>query len=202
MEVTTPNSPQRFQELDVLRGLAALAVVVFHYAAHVEKYYDDFPFTLPAGKYGVQLFFCISGFVIYWTLERSRTLGDFAVSRFSRLYPAYWTAVLLWIACDVFILGTKPWLGGYLANATMLQSYLGIADLDGVYWTLGVELTWYAWMGVIFAAGALDRMVWIGAVWLVASDAQILAMPQVAGAVASRQFRRARRAPLDGLFSC
>jgi hypothetical protein len=40
------------------------------------------------GLFGVELFFIMSGFVIFMTLERSATLFDFAVSRFARLPPA------------------------------------------------------------------------------------------------------------------
>ena len=67
----------RFEELDVLRGLAAFSVVLFHYTVrydqmfHVER---DHVFQLVYGYYGVKLFFMISGFVITLTLARTRTL--------------------------------------------------------------------------------------------------------------------------------
>jgi peptidoglycan/LPS O-acetylase OafA/YrhL len=89
----------RLHELDVLRGLAALCVVVSHYTSYSARYLSGAPFgvLVPTiyGFYAVLLFFMISGFVIYFTLERSRTWQDFAVSRVSRLYPAYWTALTL-----------------------------------------------------------------------------------------------------------
>lgn len=46
------------------------------------------------GAMGVQLFFIISGFVILMSAH-GRPVGQFAASRISRLFPAYWTAVLL-----------------------------------------------------------------------------------------------------------
>src|SRR5262245_55208370 len=82
----------RFLELDVLRGLAAMTVVFFHFSRHGTRYFEAYPFDFWPGEFGVHLFFTISGFVIYFTLERSRTVGDFLFSRFSRLYPAYWAA--------------------------------------------------------------------------------------------------------------
>src|SRR3954454_2537178 len=91
----------RFQELDVLRGLAALAVVLFHYLTRYDQIYTprgDVPFGFPFGTSGVELFFVISGFVIFMTLARCASASDFLISRFSRLYPTYWAAVLLtWI---------------------------------------------------------------------------------------------------------
>jgi peptidoglycan/LPS O-acetylase OafA/YrhL len=82
--------PTRLLELDVFRGLAALAVVLFHYTTVYERTYDhhdEMLFDFSLGHYGVQLFFIISGFVIFMTLNRTKSALDFVVSRFSRLYP-------------------------------------------------------------------------------------------------------------------
>ena len=132
----------RFKELDLLRGIAALAVVLYHYTGHAVKYYR-FPFHFSIGSYGVPLFFTISGFVIFWTLEKCVTIRDFAVSRFIRLYPTYWAALgLLFVA--TLLSGEQPWLRAYAVNATMLQAFVGVDHLDIVYWSLSVELMFYA----------------------------------------------------------
>jgi peptidoglycan/LPS O-acetylase OafA/YrhL len=156
----------RFSELDALRGFAAVAVVIFHFTTRAAR--EGFPlFDFEIGQHGVQVFFCISGFVIYWTLERSKTLLDFAVSRFSRLYPAYWAALAVLVAANFFFsIEDSVWVTGYAVNATMLQKFVGIQDVDGVYWTLGVELTFYAWMALVFATGHLKHIVPISLVWL------------------------------------
>src|SRR5258708_16367150 len=87
----------RFEEIDVLRGLAAMCVVLSHYSTHCVGFFREAPFGLELhtvyGFYAVQLFFIISGFVISLTLEKSNSWRDFAFSRLSRLYPAYWVAV-------------------------------------------------------------------------------------------------------------
>src|SRR6202043_1137862 len=78
--------------------LAAVAVLLFHYLSRYDEMYpprDDVPFGFVIGGDGVQLFFVISGFVIFMTLSRCKTAFDFLISRFSRLYPAYWAAALL-----------------------------------------------------------------------------------------------------------
>jgi peptidoglycan/LPS O-acetylase OafA/YrhL len=94
MSETGESSPTRFRELDALRGFAAVGVVIFHYFALASRYWM-FPFEFEIGNYGFQLFFVVSGFVIFWTLSRSSNLIDFTVSRFSRLYPTYWCALTL-----------------------------------------------------------------------------------------------------------
>jgi peptidoglycan/LPS O-acetylase OafA/YrhL len=161
------NKKNRFGELDALRGFAAVVVVIFHFTTRAAR--EGFPlFEFDIGHNGVQVFFCISGFVIYWTLERSRTLTDFAVSRFSRLYPAYWAALaVLALGNFVFSIEDSVWVTGYAVNATMLQKFVGFPDVDGVYWTLGVELTFYAWMALAFATGQLKRLIPISLVWLI-----------------------------------
>ena len=90
------KSKKRIAEIDTLRGLAALWVVFYHYTYRYGQIYGEnlLPWTVfKHGYLGVQVFFVISGFVIYLTLERRNNLLDFAVSRFSRLFPVYWAAI-------------------------------------------------------------------------------------------------------------
>ncbi len=165
----SPSS--RVVELDALRGIAALAVVAFHYTTQYGQQYGHttpLGFGFPPGNYGVNLFFLISGFVIFMTLERTRTAMDFVVSRFSRLYPAYWAAMAL-TAIFVYLLGMPEQrlsLRDLLLNLTMVQQILGGEHLDGSYWTLQVELFFYAQMLLWFALGQLKRIHVIILLWL------------------------------------
>ena len=134
----------RFRELDVLRGLAALSVVFFHYSFHGTRYFNNYPFFFWPGEYGVHLFFVISGFVIYYTIERSRTVQDFLFSRFSRLYPTYWVALAILFVWAVLDPARRLWWHAFAVNFTMLQRFVDFPDVDTVYWTLGVELVFYA----------------------------------------------------------
>ena len=164
----------RVVELDALRGLAALAVVAFHYTTFYQQqigHVSPLGFGFPAGNYGVHLFFLISGFVILMSLERTRSAGDFVLSRFSRLFPAYWVAILL-TAAVVYSIGLPQQrlpASDVLLNSTMVQRILGAEDLDGSYWTLEVELFFYAQMLVWFWLGMLGRIRWIVALWLVSA---------------------------------
>lgn len=159
----------RFEEIDVLRGLAALAVVIFHYSGHCAKFFGDFPFDFKIGARGVELFFLVSGFVIYFTLEKSKSLGDFAFSRFSRLYPVYWGTLTLVVAIDVLVFGTPMWWGGYVVNMTMLQTFVGFPDIDTVFWSLAVELSFYVIMATVFTLGLMHRITLICFGWLAAT---------------------------------
>lgn len=165
----------RFEEIDVLRGVAAVAVVVFHYAGHCLKVFGDFPFDFRIGARGVELFFLVSGFVIYFTLKRSRSLWDFAFSRFSRLYPVYWGTLTLVIFIDVTVFDKKMWWGGYIVNMTMLQKFVGFPDIDTVFWSLAVELAFYVIMCALLATGLLKKIVWVCLIWLVIASAWVIA---------------------------
>lgn len=161
----------RVTELDALRGLAALAVVTFHYTTFYQIVFghrQPLGFDFAAGNYGVHLFFLISGYVIFMTLERTRSAMDFVVSRFSRLYPAYWVA-LATTAAVVYTIGTPSQrlpLEHVLVNITMTPEILGYEPLDGSYWTLEVELFFYAQMLFWYMVGQLGRIHWIILGWL------------------------------------
>jgi peptidoglycan/LPS O-acetylase OafA/YrhL len=166
---TSPSS--RVVELDALRGIAALAVVAYHYTTRYTEQIGHLGGSLPsllAGKYGVHLFFLISGFVIFMTLERTQGAMDFVVSRFSRLFPGYWVAVAV-TAVVVYSIGLPqqalPW-PDLLLNFTMVQDILGAEHLDGSYWTLQIELFFYVQMLFWFMVHQLKRIHWIIAGWL------------------------------------
>lgn len=153
----------RIKELDALRGLAALAVVFYHYTTQYGKMFGhtgEPPFTMPYGSYGVQLFFMISGFVIFLTLDRIKQPADFVISRASRLFPAYWTAIILTtvVVWTFGLAGEERDLTTTLINFSMIQGVFEIPDVDGVYWTLLYELIFYALMFTLFCSKQLHRI--------------------------------------------
>lgn len=158
-----PPSSTRVGEIDALRGIAALLVVLFHYTTRFDQLFGhaEAPiFTTPWGHYGVNLFFLISGFVIYMTLERTRSVSDFVVSRFSRLYPAFWAAVpLTWVV--VFFLGLpgkEVSIQDMVLNLLMFHGLFRVPHVDSVYWTLEVELLFYALVLLAFRFGWMKKI--------------------------------------------
>ncbi|MGW3622395.1 acyltransferase family protein [Streptomyces sp. NPDC000880] len=192
---TTPPRVGRISALDGLRLLAALMVVAYHYMALYGGWTNRgeaifpaaFPFTA-YGWLGVEFFFLMSGFVICMSCW-GRSLGDFFVSRVSRLYPAYWFAVLATTAVLLLVPGGQDSLpvADVLTNLTMLQEPLGVGKVDGVYWTLFAELRFYllfaliAWRGLTYRRVLAFCCVWAAAGMLFAksgdSALQLLIMP-------------------------
>ena len=170
--MTEPGSSKaRLAELDALRGIAALLVMLFHYTVQAPKVVrgiETVPLPFAWGEYGVQLFFAISGFVIIMTLERTRSSRDFTIARFTRLFPAYWAAIL----CTTLIaqlLGPnvleRP-LDVVAINFTMLQGFLYVPAVDGAYWSLTVELAFYICMWVLWRLRLLDRIELVLIAWI------------------------------------
>jgi|SRR5215471_5284390 len=169
-DIRSESEPRgRLAGLDALRGIAALGVVLFHY---------DICFSFPLGRYGVDLFFAISGFVIFMTLERAANLRAFAVSRFARLYPAFWAALGLALAARALDGRLTLSLGDVLANATMLPLLFGAPFADGVYWTLFCELVFYGLAGLFFAAGG-KRPEFACLGWMLVSIAALAYAPPI-----------------------
>jgi peptidoglycan/LPS O-acetylase OafA/YrhL len=153
----------RLLAVDALRGVAALAVVLFHFTTRFEELYggNGSPsVAFPNGHFGVNLFFVISGFVIFMTLERTQRPMDFVVSRFSRLFPCYWVAVVLtyMVVSALGLPGKEVGLGQALANGLMVHGLFGVPHVDGVYWTLEIEMLFYGWMLLLFVSGQLGRV--------------------------------------------
>lgn len=178
------NPRSRFPELDLMRFLAACAVMLFHYAFrgpldHIWP--ASFPILGEVSKYGylgVNVFFILSGFVILLSAYEKDAFG-FAVARMVRLYPAYWTCVTL-TSLAIILAGTAHkgiTFTQFWANLTMAHSFFGVRDISGVYWTLAVELKFYFLIFLILAIGQVHRIrYWLGA-WLLASIGLSLRSP-------------------------
>jgi peptidoglycan/LPS O-acetylase OafA/YrhL len=162
---------KRYSELDSIRGLAALMVVLYHYTVRYNQIYGSSiepAFHFSPGAYGVQLFFIVSGFVIFLTLDKTAHSVDFIVSRLSRLYPAYWISIILTFSViTIFSLpGREVNIQSALINLTMFQQWFNVSNVDGVYWTLAVELSFYFIMYFLFITQLTKRIEIISIIWL------------------------------------
>ena len=142
----------RIYQIDLFRFIAALSVVLYHYLyrgwARGDNrsyvHFNEIGHFFKYGYLGVDFFFIISGFVIVLSIKHN-SISKFIISRFSRLYPIYWICVFLTFL--VIILYGYPRydadLKQFFFNLSMFQDYMGVKNLDGVYWTLFVEMKFY-----------------------------------------------------------
>jgi peptidoglycan/LPS O-acetylase OafA/YrhL len=164
----------RVNEIDLLRFVAVMAVTIHHYAfrgyAADDMSIMPYPLLAPIAQYGylgVHLFFMISGFVILMTAG-SGDLRKFIVSRIARLYPAFWVCCTITFISTLIIGGTHyhATVTQYLANMTMLGDFIGIEPIDGAYWSLFVEMQFYAFVAIVLAFGKIHKAQLFLTVWL------------------------------------
>jgi len=152
------SSRQHYHQLDALRGVAALSVVISHFAlVGPLEWASQSPFRVNSlGHQAVILFFILSGFVLTLQLRSGRSISykDFLVKRICRIYLPY-LVVLVATFSIVNALDVKPikWLGGW-GNEVWSGPFTGteIADhllfigkyragqMIPVIWTLIYEL--------------------------------------------------------------
>ncbi|GAA1596123.1 acyltransferase family protein [Actinoplanes couchii] len=148
----------RLAWLDALRGWAAVVVAAFHLspivlgtAVHLEIFH-----TIDLGKYGVLLFFLVSGYVIPMSLERHGDLRRFWTGRLLRIYPAYLLAIAVTLALSAAgVLRLPAQLDtetttSVLGHLTMLQDLLGTQGTLRPFWTLSFEMVFYLVVAGLF----------------------------------------------------
>ena len=102
------------------------------------------------------------------TLQRVSNGLDFVVARFSRLYPAYWICGIITfiIVSTAGLADQEVGLKNALINLTMLEFWFRVPYIDGAYWSLTVELSFYAIMIVLYVSNMLKRIEVIAIGWL------------------------------------
>lgn len=189
--MTVGMQKDRFAAVDGLRMVAILWVAIYHYAVfwtpagkgeNLVPYGDALSWIPLAavGGLGVSLFFIISGFVIMLSLERCSDFRTFAMLRMLRLWPTLLVCgSLTFLVTSMFgppeLLRSLP---EYLLSMVFLPPQhagraFGMTDLqwlDGAYWSLWVEVRFYAVAAVIFFA--LRRQFLLG--WTVFAGASAI----------------------------
>lgn len=121
----------RLRSIDVVRGLAACSVVLYHANGRFS-----------VGAAGVDFFFIVSGFVMVGAAT-GRTASEFLLARLWRVFPIYWVALLPWI---VWAAMREPIsIGEMLRELLLWPHWFGtMAPLLFLAWTLVFECLFYA----------------------------------------------------------
>ncbi|HLO99261.1 MAG TPA: acyltransferase [Fimbriimonas sp.] len=160
------SPPTRWQFLDAIRGIAALAVVIQHVFWFVDPSFEEFFSTVfSPGRFGVVAFFIVSGFIVPHSLEAKGDVKAFWKSRFFRLFPAYWASLLLIALVLVALQRQLPPPSVWAFNLTMMQGFFKRPDINPVAWTLGIEMLLYAGITAAFVVGVIKRT-WVVSVVL------------------------------------
>lgn len=163
---TVKTERRSVENVHILRGIAALLVVLLHGSEQFEQ--GAFALPLRFGNVGVDIFFVISGFVmVYSSAFRPRSAGAFMHDRLIRIVPMYWafttlTVVLALTAPSVF-------RGTAFDPMHALMSYLFVAwphpinegslsPILRVGWTLNYEMLFYVFFSAAIALRSTARV--------------------------------------------
>ena len=151
--------------IDLLRGVAAIMVVLFHYSSTgLSKLTNEPARNLFSNGYlGVEIFFVISGFIIPFTLNKSnysaKNFLSYMGKRITRICPPAYIIMILTILqfyfIDYFHLSKNIWFET-ITFTRVVHNFLFIADLThyewltGIMWTLAVEFQFYIFVGLFF----------------------------------------------------
>jgi len=156
----------RFENVQALRGIAALMVCIFHLAGHTDGTHSLIPASDPVlrfssyGPTGVFVFFVISGFIIPYSMHKSGyVLKDFFIffkKRLWRLHPPYILTLLLTIALVVFNNATGK--SNEDVSAIRVLSHLfyttkifNLEWFNPIFWTLAIEIQYYLLLALAFS---------------------------------------------------
>ena len=163
--------------IQILRGIAALLVAAFHlYAAAENEGHATTMFAFfKGGGIGVDIFFVISGFVIYYASSRKEdwTRSGFTAGRFVRIYPLYWASLIF-----VSLLGLGlAFAVGDTSRAVSLPEFLYAASLlpsseyvISITWTLTIEMAFYIIFALTYMRSAPQTRLFVAlCIWAFAS---------------------------------
>lgn len=164
------STEPRLRHIDALRAIAALLVVWLHVGDAFVRFDPRgiaagnllylIPKSIDVGRIGVVVFFLISGFVIPFSIhpDRAAPIGSFVIKRLFRIYPAYWLSVPLGALTGFWIWGAHFSAPDVLINLTLLQDVFGVQGAEGLYWTLLVEIVFYALCVALLLGNSLFNM--------------------------------------------
>jgi len=170
-----PQGSERYLAMEGLRGVAVFAVFLCHYDVIITQRLSIAPSAagLSAllgrlGTCGVDLFFVLSGFLIYrLVLQPTLRYPSFVLRRAQRIYPPFVAVLLFFLAVSLLnpSLSKLPkptgevW-GFLLMNLVFLPGFVNVEPIVSVAWSLSYE--WYFYLTLPIIAGLLHLYEWKG----------------------------------------
>jgi peptidoglycan/LPS O-acetylase OafA/YrhL len=163
-KILPTDSKPRLRGVEAARGIAALLVVCYHTALHVEGNIGGLVlWGLPHfGHAGVDFFFVLSGFIItfvhYKDIGNPKRVLHYAQRRFTRVFPFYWTVLAFYLAdAALFHPAENPAFPRLISEFFLLP--VMYPTIVGGSWTLVFEVMFYS----IFAILILNKRLGLAA---------------------------------------
>ena len=178
-----PSAPRHFDFVDALRGLAIVGVMMIHSTFGIPNFHGRLRTLAAQGQFGVQLFFVVSAFTLFWSLRSRRArerrpLLAFFTRRFFRLAPLFWVGIAFYLCVPVsnrssaapngvgwpHVLATLAFVHGWYPTT--------INSVVPGGWSIGAEAMFYLCIPVLFArVRTLNQALWLTlvAAWVTAA---------------------------------
>jgi len=163
----------KLEGIDLLRGIAVTVVILYHFFELLGLHdYALYPYVTSIGQLGVPLFFIISGYLIYRSIDYSIThkgmklgIKQYTMHRLFRILPAYYFNFLIVLALASTVIGAEYFYSSKFLN--QIWSHLTFTSyfvyqssglgVNGAYWTLSIEMLWYIVAPLFFIYIKKDR---------------------------------------------
>ena len=141
----------QIQWISSLRGLLVLLVFISH-LTNIPTPHSEFKFVI--GRIGVVGFFLISGYLAVTSVSR-RSLGQFYLNRFLRIYPMFWILVIL-----TFLLQSEHSVVELLCNMTLFEEFMGFETMIGSSWMLPIMVIFFGFLPFALKSTKRLSMCW------------------------------------------
>lgn len=148
------KSAERMRSIDGLRGIAVLAILVFHYfsSSTIQETSTHWHSIIQNLLIGIEIFFCVSGFLCFYSISQRAKVSQnpgtgFLISRFFRIFPLYWIIIIM-----QGFLWTAP-ISLVFKNAFFLPYFIpsfSRSKLVSCSWSLAPEIIFYASVPLLF----------------------------------------------------
>lgn len=168
---------QRNIVLDIVRGVAALLIVLFHFTWHYNATAEseaarlDMQWGVWFGYAAVITFFMLSGFLSAKVILS--TGGDrrrYFTRRLRRFYPVFWICMTITVVVlALFYTSRALTVGEWAVNLTMVPRLFGVQFADGAYWSMQYELIFCLYVILLMGVRSPRRVMQFLCWWMFAA---------------------------------
>lgn len=141
--------------MDLFRVIAVMMVLSVHINGYLNEHPHIVQLFFSLGAYGVSLFFLLSGFFTYSSIQKSSTIKEYLIKKAVRLLPLYYISLVMTFILDVYIYKDLPVSWKWLYHVVFLNMFVPCKEWMwwnsvNFFWTMPCFVAWYIISPVIY----------------------------------------------------
>lgn len=141
--------------MDLFRVIAVMMVLSVHINGYLNEHPHIVQLFFSLGAYGVSLFFLLSGFFTYSSIQKSSTIKEYLIKKAVRLLPLYYISLVMTFILDVYIYKDLPVSWKWLYHVVFLNMFVPCKEWMwwnsvNFFWTMPCFVVWYILSPVIY----------------------------------------------------